>query len=223
MVFFKLVCRNILAVSLCGLLVSCNGFKIWIPEDESTAEEREKIAATLQHISALAAEVGYQNSFTSLPVWVTTEDEYENNRSAYCSWDDNNHGVYIVINRKVFEREKQEPRFQEVFAVLLHEIGHCYFSRGHSHERILKPGYIAEVQAVDSVGGTVFNESGFPVSIMYVGSPASCQENCDASFRITKVKEFEKYFVSELVGTIKAMSADELEKFKSFRWVKIEE
>lgn len=190
------------------------------PSDEATSEERKKINETLEHISEIANKFGYKNDFNSIPVLVTSENVKVTGRIGYCQWDENRRGQYIFINRENFESDKRSSYLQNVFQVLLHEIGHCYFGRDHNPNVIKKPGYVAKVEVYDSTGGVDLFEMGFPVSIMYTGHSELCSGNCpEGSSPIGAVKDFESYFVSELLGVQQTLSADDLTKFKSFTWV----
>lgn len=224
----KVLCRYTFLFTLVVSLISCSGFhsseQFEMPADEATAEERVKIIETLKHISEIAMNKGYNEKFESIPVLVTSENIAETGRLGYCQWDQDHKGQYIVINRENFERDKQQPYLQTVFSVLLHEVGHCYFGREHDHRLIINSGYIAKVEVSNSVGGSRFFESGFPLSIMYVGSGGLlCSGDCPEGFSaFGSIPEFQDYYVSELIGTQKSLSVEDITKFRSFKWVKSE-
>lgn len=190
-------------------------------QDESTEEEREKIKTTLQMIHELALESGYEKDFSAVPVYVSSENINVSQRLGYCVWDRDRNGTYIVLNRENFTSEKERPRFKQVFAVLVHEIGHCYFKRDHNSDLLTKTGYALNVLVEDDEGGTKFIEPGFPLSAMYTFKQPNCTAPCqEFSSRMPEVEAFQRYYVHELVSDVRILSAADVEKLGSAKWEK---
>src|SRR2546428_373355 len=90
---------------------------------QPTPQEQVQIAAILKKISDLTSKFGPRRVFTRIPVYITTEDPKAAGRSAYCS-----SGEYIALNRYLLSTPATIALAEPL---LLHEIGHCYFGRGH--------------------------------------------------------------------------------------------
>jgi hypothetical protein len=175
-----------------------------VPNDESTQEERDRINSTLEKIENLAQKFGYSGKFRRLPISVITEDSNITHRIGYCAWDESGDGRFIALNRIIFQQDQPITRFDTVFDVLLHEIGHCYFKRMHDSEIVKKDGYAIEVLLVDSTGGTQMYFDELPISAMYTKS--SIEGSPLTKLPVT----FEEYFVSEIVRGVKIKSINEM-------------
>jgi hypothetical protein len=103
-----------------------------VPKDEATAEERKQIDDALMKISDLTEKFGTRREFKNIPIVVTTEDARAHKRDAYCA------GSFIALNRGLFDKNTVFPHMP---TILLHEIGHCYFGRGHDSQVFSKPGF----------------------------------------------------------------------------------
>jgi hypothetical protein len=146
-----------------------------IPADEATSAERSKIEQTASEIESLLRSYGNPTNVRTLPIIITTQNAEILDRNGYCARVDGR-PYYIALNRTIFERERNLPLFHLVFSTLLHEFGHCYFSRGHE-------------QTVIYVNGAEF-----PVSIMY-------QKNTgEGASPVFSVLQFQNYYVGELIG-----------------------
>jgi hypothetical protein len=218
----------LILILLCAPMMSCSqigqqlgiehqAYTIVMPNDESTAYERRVIKRTTKKIEAIAYNLGKEETFESIPVLVTTEDPSVTKRWGYCQWDENGKGVFIVLNREVFQKDLENDRLHFVFGVLLHEIGHCYFGRKHDTAVIKKPGYKISIETFDADGGTTITIDEFPVSIMYsksslVGSP------------LTGVPtSLEHYFVAEILGLQRVSSVEDLEQLPGVYFTSIDE
>jgi hypothetical protein len=190
-----------------------------VPADEATPAERQEIDDTLASISQKAAQYGYFNDFKSIPVLVTSEDSTVTGREGMCQWDKNYRGIFIKINRRVFDRDRSLGRFRAVFSVLLHEIGHCYLGRQHETTLLTEKSSHLQVEVTDKMGGTDFVEDGFPVSVMTVLHSKNCTENCEASSRLPSIPELQDYYVAEVIGFSRINSLRELAQFKCLRWI----
>jgi hypothetical protein len=220
--------QTLILIILCVPLMSCSqigqqlgiehqAYNIVMPNDESTAYERKVIKRTTKKIESIARTLGRDLKFNSIPVLVTTEDPTVTKRWGYCQWDENEKGVFIVLNREVFRKDLEDSRLHFVFGVLLHEIGHCYFGRKHDTAVIKRDGYKISIETFDSEGGTTITIDEFPVSIMYsksslVGSP------------LTGVPtSLENYFVAELLGLQRVSSVEDLEELPGVYFTSIDE
>lgn len=220
--------QKLTLILLCVPLMSCSqigqqlgiehqAYNIVVPNDESTAYERKIIKRTTKRIESIAHSLGKDETFNSIPVLVTTEDPSVTKRWGYCQWDENSNGVFIVLNREVFQKDLENTRLHFVFGVLLHEIGHCYFGRKHDTAVIKKEGYKINIETFDADGGTTITIDEFPVSIMYsksslVGSP------------LTGVPtSLERYFVAELLGLQRVSSVEDLEQLPGVYFTNIDE
>jgi hypothetical protein len=184
-----------------------------LPIDEATTEEKQKIDQALTKIESLASELGYENNFRRIPVVVIAGGPPIGKKSGYCSWDENRSGQFIVLNRTIFATDSSPNRFDFLFGVLLHEIGHCYFGRTHDSRVFKKEGYRILIEVVDESGGSEISMDEVPVSIMYT---KSSQE----SFVLIKVPQtFQKYFVAELLGLAQINSDEELVSIPGVRIV----
>lgn len=176
-----------------------------VPADQATTEERTAIRSTVQEISKKAAKFNYKNDFRAVPIVVTTEDATQTKRWGHCEWNEDGSGQYISIHREVFRHDKTDPRSSQVFAVLLHEIGHCYFGRQHEHRLIEKPGCSLMAGAT-----AVVSAKSFPVSIMYT-------DESESAHPLSFLRSFQDYFVSELVGRPGLQTFEELKKLRGLK------
>lgn len=184
--------------------------------DEATPQERALISSYLDQISDMAQKLGYQDSFRSIPVLVTSEDEIANMRSGYCQKIGDQ--KLIVVNRVNFLPERNR-RVDAVFSVLLHEIGHCYFNRMHDKRLLEKPGHYLNIKITDEKGGESWLVPGFPVSIMYQGDRV-CGSSCPvSSSSVLQLRELQNYYVAEMLGVRVLKDPNDLSEFKSVRWV----
>lgn len=175
-----------------------------IPSDEATSEEKEKIELALSKIESIATELGYDKKFRKLPIIVQATSLSMGRNSGYCAWDQNGDGRYIALNRSIFASDPSANRFDFLFGVLLHEIGHCYFRRGHESRVFKKEGFRISVEVTDESGGTQISLDEIPVSIMYT-------KTSQESFLLIKVPlNFQKYFVSEVLGVARINSDSDL-------------
>lgn len=105
---------------------------IAVPADQSTPEQREKIDAVVDDISAILAAGGLKINLRQLPIVVT---ELPPEHAGICQWDsEDRRGIYIALDPSSLNEEKFDPTSKTVpwyYQYILHEIGHCYFSRGH--------------------------------------------------------------------------------------------
>lgn len=199
------------------VLTACQRGLIEEPiRDESTAEERILIEKTLAKISDMAAQYGYNDSFTRIPVSVTTEDIGLTGRTGFCI--DYGTSRRIVINRMNFPSQSGQ-RHDLLFHILLHEIGHCYFNRPHTTQILKKPGHYIYVEIEDESGGEAWPAEGFPLSAMFMGSRV-CAWTCpNGAASLLVLRELQNYFVAEMIGIRVLRDPSGIDEFKSLKWV----
>lgn len=195
-------------------LLSCSpqNRKEAIPTDDATVEERATIEKTMSHLTELFKANGYTGNFDSMPILVTSEDPNETGRVGYCDELGLGTGRYIVINRWTFEQDMEDDSKSEVTATLLHEIGHCYFARGHDHDLISSADYVINLEYSGERGGTQIIVDGIPATVMYV----TPQERPNSSV-VTSNRELQTYYVRELLGLERIQNMNDLNRFKSVK------
>ncbi len=200
------------------LLVGCEGVfsgsdsvrypPIVIPDDQASSDERDAVSKVIESITEYAAEFGQNHDFTKLPVIVRPRDNPSENVAGRCHYNYEMKGHFIEIFKDVIPiraNNRDVYYSSELFVVLLHEIGHCYFYRPHEGATIRKRGYemVFRVPTNYGTGDVVFNE--IPATIMIdtwsVGIP----------------KSLERYYVGEVLGVQRANTPEELQSFVDFR------
>lgn len=178
-----------------------------MPKDESTPEERVEIDKIIKQISAQAAIGGKIVTFDLIPIFVTTEDMETNKRQGYCQRDENGKGQYIVINRKVFERDKEKQTNKPLFSTILHEIGHCYYAREHERDTLVFPGCNFMLEADEPNYYSYWNY--IPKSVMFVDS----QDGHEFSPAVVEHKALQEYFISEILSDLSFNTIENLNTF----------
>ena len=163
-----------------------------MPLDEGTPLEHAEITGALTRISDLTEKFGKRREFDAIPVIVVTEDARKTDRVGYCD-----SLPFIALNRSLFVRDKVNS---SLAPVLLHEIGHCYFHRGHFNGMIVKPGF-----------SFVFYDNSDPMHQRMYLYPGICQSiMCAHSANPVQLLE---YYVGELLGRPRATSVADMEQF----------
>jgi hypothetical protein len=208
--------RNFLpALALCLALFSCAKVeaplsqtpRIAPPADEAVAAERSQIDAMLSQIEAFTRLLGKPQSFRSVPVVVTTSNQYTNHAAACVAVS--GAPQFILVKPSVFENEARISEGElesSLFRVLLHEIGHCYFHREHEAAEIGAPGQFVEL-AVKRKALT--GKIQFPCLDATVMVP----EN------LTVPIALEKYYVAEILGLARAKTLADLASYASLKYV----
>jgi hypothetical protein len=209
--------RSFLPVLFLLLLSSCDFLfqgsdsvrypPITVPNDQSSEDERDAVGKVLETIAQYASEFGQEVDFSKLPIIVRARDNPSENVAGRCHYDYEMKGHFIEIFKDVIpiratSREKYYS--PELFVVLLHEIGHCYYYRPHEAATIRKRGYeMAFTVPTDSgTGVVVFNE--IPATIMI------------DTWSIGIPKSLERYYVGEVLGIQRANTPEELQAFVDF-------
>lgn len=197
-------------LSGCDLLSGADSIRyppIAIPDDQASTAERDAVSEILESITKYTAEFGQQHDFTRLPIIVRSRDNPSENVAGRCHYNYQNQGHFIEVFKDVIPvtaSNRDVYYSAELFIVLLHEIGHCYFGRPHEAATIRKRGYemVFKVPTEYGTGEVVFNE--IPATIMIdtwsVGIPRS----------------LERYYVGEVLGLQRANTPEELKKFIDF-------
>jgi hypothetical protein len=168
------------------------------PADESTGEQRASMNSTLDRIEALTRELGQPRTFRDLPIVVTTANSYTDHPAACVSLAGK--GQFILIKPSVFDDDAEvqaEGAEDELFRVLLHEIGHCYFNRQHEEDRLFAADKVVEISA--DGGGTAT----YPILDASIMVPEE----------LTAPVALEKYYVAELLGIERAKTMEDLVGF----------
>ncbi|MGZ3657257.1 MAG: hypothetical protein ACXVB9_02690 [Bdellovibrionota bacterium] len=179
-----------------------------LPTDEATSEERSQLDATLTQIEGITRDLGHPQTFRSIPVILTTDDHTYTDHPAGCV---SSGGVpqFILVKRVVLENEARISEGQvesTLFRVLLHEIGHCYFSRQHEDAPIFEVGKNIELSVKrGNVGG----------KIQYPMLDATVMEPQNLTLPIA----LEKYYVSEILGMGRAKTLADLAAYAPLRYV----
>jgi hypothetical protein len=208
---------SLLLLLFCILLSGCDNLlqngeaenlpPLIVPEDQATEVEREAIEQTLKQITKYTKQWGKDMDYHRLPIILRVRDNPSENVAGRCHYDYDMNGHYIevfkdVVPVGVVRRDKNFS--SELFIVLLHEIGHCYYNRAHENKLIKRDGYEFVFPLPDeSISGEVYFPE-LPATIMVdtwsVGIPRS----------------LEKYYVGEVLGVVRANTPEELQKFARF-------
>lgn len=210
--------RIIFCVMFLFLLPSFGNFDVFYfhrPADTSTTEEQKIIQYNLEHIAIMAKEFGSTQKFNSIPVVVSDSGFNGTPFWGYCGLYGD--GRYIALKREIFSY----PNKNLIFAVLLHEIGHCYFNREHSFDLIKRNG-LAIKWTFTKPQADPFYFRGMPASIMYFDDLGSNDKQFTSPNVLTFVKSLQKYYVRELILG-KRPELNVLNKLKQISWLKIEE
>jgi hypothetical protein len=187
---------------------SVNFPPIIIPQDQATASERAAVEHTLDLISKYAAEFGEVRDFRQLPIVLRVRDNPTENVAGRCHYNYDMRGFFIEIFKDVIPilpATRAGQFSSELFIVLLHEIGHCYFSRPHDPALIKRVGF----EMVFSVS----TDSG-DNDVYYYEIPASIMID---TWSIGIPKDLERYYVGEILGVFRANTPEELQSFVEFR------
>lgn len=178
-----------------------------VPTDEADEGERAQIDATLSRIEELTRTLGKPHTFRSVPVVVTTSNQYTDHPAACVALG--GEPQFILVKPGVFTEEAQiAPGNIEssLFRVLLHEIGHCYFHREHEEAQIEEAGRMIEL-TVNQQG--VSGRIQFP----YLDATVMVPEN------LTVPIALEKYYVAEILGLARAKTLDDLVPYAPLKYV----
>ena len=128
--------KHLLTVVL--LVAGCGrdkGHTLLLPTDLTTPQERQKITSALAIIQKELDANGIDKRVNSIPIMVA-ELEDPNVRGR-CYRNLQGEALGIVLTRAlVADDSYDENLYPWYFTVLLHEIGHCFFSREHEHELV---------------------------------------------------------------------------------------
>lgn len=181
---------------------------VTVPADQARPEERQQIETALGEIETIAAELGRPRGFHSLPVVLAADDDQTvTNRVAACV-SENGIGQFIVIKRIALTREATAAELgmdSVLFRILLHEIGHCYFQRGHDDAYVEAEGKELLIDQPTRAGRR------FP----YRSLDASAMATNSLSLPIA----LKKYYVAELLGLARANSPEDFLAYAPVRMV----
>lgn len=125
---------------------------------------------------------------------------------------DNGVAKYIAIDSSLFNEPIYDWYPLEIVAykVLLHEIGHCVFSRGHDSEKIEATGFQFLVTATAENGSTMtVKENAFAKSIMW-------HQEAAPNVSINILNSLRSYYVRELLGKDHFNTTDDLKRYIDF-------
>lgn len=211
----RIVLSNLMAICLLATLFGCgptsqpSAEPEAMPIDESTPTERKLIESKIKEISDIAEKLGYKEGFTEVPVYVTSADL---KLTAYCRTDGSRRGQVIVLTRKALSSGRKH--YDKLFGILLHEIGHCYFSRDHETRKLKIDQKKFVIQVKDNNKKKKISGRALPTSMMYTG-PGSLQ--------FLDNPELKKYYVAEILGGEAWQSTSDVTQQKSIRIEKDEE
>ncbi|RYZ63960.1 MAG: hypothetical protein EOP09_16755 [Proteobacteria bacterium] len=203
------------ALFLSGTLLSCSPapeVEKTTPADEATAEERAAIDRTLVQLTGLFRKNGYEGSFDKMPILVVSNDPGQPGWAGRCVGIGKGTGRYIAISRWAFQHNSEDESDSRLTAVLLHEIGHCYFAREHDHELVSSSTYETNVEYSGRRGRRQNRVDGVPATVMYV-----TRGHFPHASIVTANREFLTYYVRELLGFPKIQNINDLSKFKSVK------
>ncbi|MGZ3769434.1 MAG: hypothetical protein ACXVCP_12995 [Bdellovibrio sp.] len=173
--------------------------------DDASAEERQLLDENLTAVKAYAAEFSETIDFAQVPILVTKQPGIIKTGNGLCLYDGHK-GLKVYIKKDYFTADvfaKDTGFSSNIFNLLIHEIGHCYFLRKHEHVYLSKEGQKAQFKIETSAGTS---------TISYYSIPASMMTD-DDSFKIPK--KLEKYYIGEILGKFRATTLDELhEKYE---------
>lgn len=176
----------------CSEEVEVRDAPILIPENQATAVQNEKIQDTLLELTEIMKELGVDEDLTRIPIVVL---DIEPGGQCFRTKDKN--GIYIVLDKEVVDAEPVAEFYERpLFATLLHEIGHCYFGRSHTDEKIQAENKLVRVNYP--------NASAF---LDYYYLPISAMHG-ESTFPIPK--NLKKYYVGEVIGAEKAAIPEDL-------------
>jgi hypothetical protein len=186
-----------------------------IPADDATPEERITLEKSMSHITEVFKENGYKGAFDKMPIIVTSGDPDTSGWVGLCAGIGEGTGRYIAIKHWAFEQDLKDDTKSEVTSILLHEIGHCYFGRGHDSELIASAEYIINITYFNERGGTQELVDGVPATIMY-----TTQGERPYRSILTSNRDLQTYYVRELLSIEHMRSVNDLRKFKSIKMIK---
>lgn len=174
-----------------------------VPESKATADEQAAIDTTLDEISNLTEKFGPRKTFDTIPIVVNDEDMNKTKRGGFCSYGPS----YISINKAVFKPGSDDE--SNLFNILLHEIGHCYFGRAHDQTTFFKDGFWVSVTTRDYVRrrATSQLENEICVSMMCTSSQSTGLTKPPTPYQLRE------YYVGEILQKIRARKLSDFEKF----------
>lgn len=197
------------------LFLSCGAWapqgssqNVAVPKDEATSKDLLAIERTLELISEQASVLGYQNDFRDIPIVVRASGGQAESVAGRCHFTANGKGHYIELFKDVLELEaprRSSAYCTDLFIVLLHEIGHCYFHRPHDHAMIKEEGFEMIFQMPSAHGAAEVSYSELPASIMI------------GSWQVGIPRSLEKYYIAELLGLFRAQTPYDLQGFVKIR------
>ncbi|RYZ89639.1 MAG: hypothetical protein EOP06_09050 [Proteobacteria bacterium] len=199
----------LLTLSSCG---SAPDAEKSAPTDSATVEERATIDSVVARLSRIFRANGYEGSFDKMPILVVSEASGKPGWAGRCVGIGNGTGKYIALTRWAFQNEADDEVDSRLTAVLLHEIGHCYFAREHDHELIRNSNYVTDLEYTSKRGRRQNRVDGVPATVMYVSG-----DRFPHSSIVTANREFLTYYVRELLGFERIRNVQDLRKFKSIQ------
>lgn len=189
---------------LCAVLMGCGNSRSKVvsgPTDLATPEERLAIETNLAEISKIMTRLGRPQSFSRFQIVVVPLERHKAHGQCVKAKDI----TYIRIDKgMVQEQLTGDVSWNEVndrlFTTLLHEIGHCYFNRGHD-DTILPEIPESRLLTVSAKGRRInqFHRQHVPATIMHrLGAPGHGLRD---------------YYVAEVLGLDRAKSWRDLEKY----------
>lgn len=165
---------------------------------ESVESQQLKIEATVQRISDMSARWGTRQQFTRIPI-VIDFDPSSDRPAGYCQVKNNE--KVIGIHTRVLKNKDVSLRT----AVLLHEIGHCYFNRPHFETRLRnrEGRAVHTIRHADRLQMSIWQE-GICASIMCAKMPPWPAELHEG---------FLQYYVGELLGHPRAQRLEDLSRY----------
>lgn len=173
------------------------------PPDIATQAEHDQIRAALANLSALAAASGV-GDFSSFPVLVVDSFAGEGAAAAaYCQRGADGRGAFVGVLRSTLRRaearrwEWGDDSFLEM--ILLHELGHCVFGRGHDDTLLEKEGWHLSFRYGGARGDRFFN---FRIQASVMHSSPLLTDPFPESLK--------RYYVAELAGLRRWASLDDV-------------
>lgn len=130
--------KLILLFSISILCLSCSkkNEQFIAPEDLSSLEEKSILSDVINELENIFVDIGRPLNLSRIPIIITNTLPLGN--LGRCVQDSDS--STILINKNIFDDyDKNSKSISNLWSVLAHEIGHCYFGRTHAEKDIAAP------------------------------------------------------------------------------------
>jgi len=215
--------KILLAMFFLVTFVSCQDqdrrpLALKVPASLATKDDNQEIQKTISEIQSIADKIRLQRDFSSFPIVIV--DKYPgplDNVAAFCQQAEDGGGVYIGIIKEYFDHYIKEiqPKYGNAFLyiLLVHEIGHCFYNRGHEETRVRVPGKNIFFQRETDSNEYDLISGELPVSAM----SSEALSLLSGHFMPEGVKE---YFLAEIAGGKRWQNQEDLESTDGIKLIR---